>query len=331
MRHPIEQQVANRVAGRAVTDAVRRSVAVPARTFVGEIVLMAAIFVGYRQIRILTHDETDVARANAQRVLDIQSGWFLSERSVQALALRSETVIGLLNRYYVGVHFPITIAFVLWLLLRHPGWYREIRNWMIAVTGAALAIHVAFPLAPPRMLAGFVDTLDVYGPDIYPTDHTQSVANQFAAMPSLHFGWSVMVAVGLVLVVRSRWRWIALVHPVVTLVAIVATANHFWLDAAVAGVLVAGFAVPTVVRARRHLGPRDVGRPVVAAAAATSAPQLLDEPVAVVRRTDAELVARCRVAQRTCAGRRTVSLPPRRTDPSDRGGASTRPARASCP
>jgi hypothetical protein len=253
MRHPIEQRVADRAARHAVSNVVRRVVAVPPRTFVREIALMAAIFVGYRQIRVVTHDETDVALGNAQWVLDIQHGWFVSERSVQALALRSETVIGLLNRYYVGVHFPITIAFVLWLLVRHPTWYRTIRNWMIAVTASALAIHVAFPLAPPRMLAGFVDTLDVYGPDIYPTDHTQSVANQFAAMPSLHFGWSVMVAIGFILVARGRRRWAALAHPLVTLLAIVATANHYWLDAAVAGLLVAGFAVPTVVRTRRNL------------------------------------------------------------------------------
>jgi hypothetical protein len=126
------------------------------------------------------------------------------------------------------------------------------RNWLMGVTATALAIHVAFPLAPPRMLAGFVDTLDVFGPDIYPADHTQSVANQFAAMPSLHFGWSVIVAAGFVMVVRNRWRWLALAHPVITLLAIVATANHYWLDAAVAGLLVAAVATLTVVPARRR-------------------------------------------------------------------------------
>jgi hypothetical protein len=220
--------------------------------FAREVALMAVVFVGYRQIRFLTRNDTDQALGNARRVLDIEQGWFVSERTVQSLALRSETVVGFLNRYYVGVHFPITILFVVWLLVRHPGWYRVMRNWLMGVTAAALAIHVAYPLAPPRMIDGFVDTLDVFGPDIYPADHTQSVANQFAAMPSLHFGWSVIVAAGFIVVVRNRWRWLALAHPVVTLVAIVATANHFWLDAAVAGVLVAAVATVTVAPAMRR-------------------------------------------------------------------------------
>jgi hypothetical protein len=225
---------------------------------------MTAVFVGYRQIRFLTRNDTDEAFANARRVLDVERGWFVSERTVQALALRSETVVGFLNRYYVGVHFPITILFVLWLLVRHPGWYRSIRNWLMGVTAAALAIHVVYPLAPPRMVGGFVDTLDVFGPDIYPADHTQSVANQFAAMPSLHFGWSVIVAAGFVVVIRNRWRWLALAHPVITLAAIVATANHYWLDAAVAGVLVAAVAAVTVAPAMRR--SRQVEPPRAAAA-----------------------------------------------------------------
>jgi PAP2 superfamily len=65
------------------------------------------------------------------------------------------------------------------------------------------------------------------------------VANQFAAMPSLHFGWAVLVAATIIGLLRSRWRFLAIAHPVVTLLAIVATANHYWLDAAVALVLVA--------------------------------------------------------------------------------------------
>ena len=85
---------------------------------------------------------------------------------------------------------------------------------------------------------GFVDTLRVYGPSIYSRDVTASAANQLAAMPSLHFAWSVLVAAGVVWVLRSRWRIVVLLHPVITLLAIVATANHYWLDAAVGGVLV---------------------------------------------------------------------------------------------
>ena len=224
---------------------------------VREVLLLALGFAGYRQIRYLTRNDTHAAVDNAARVIDVERAWHLfHEPWVQAQALRSETVVSALNHYYVGVHFPLTAVFVAWVLVRHPEWYRSIRNWMLGVTGAALLIHVAYPLAPPRMVRGegFVDTLRVYGPNIYPQDTTQSVANQFAAMPSLHFGWSVIVAIGFVVIVRRRWSWVALAHPVITLLAIVATANHYWLDAIVAGVLVAigGAAVAVQRRGRRE-------------------------------------------------------------------------------
>jgi hypothetical protein len=229
----------DRAAPRPVGD--RRAVAVRAAI---ELAIAAAVFVVYRAGRLVTDDSVEVAMANADRLLDVQRSLGATfESAVQGWFLEVPGAIGLLNRYYVGVHFPITIAFVVWLLVRRPAWYRPMRNWLIGATVTALAIHVVFPLAPPRMLTGFVDTLDVYGPDIYPDDHTQSVANQFAAMPSLHFGWSVIVAVGFVVVVGSRsrspWRWLALVHPVITLLAIVSTGNHYWLDAAVAAFLAA--------------------------------------------------------------------------------------------
>jgi hypothetical protein len=120
----------------------------------------------------------------------------------------------------------------------------------VTVSAAALAIHVAFPLVPPRMLTseGFVDTLHQFGPRIYSTDTEHSVANQFAAMPSLHFGWALMVAVGFIAIKRTTWSLAALAHPLVTLLAIVATANHYWLDAAVALALVALFALAIVWR-----------------------------------------------------------------------------------
>jgi hypothetical protein len=146
-------------------------------------------------------------------------------------------VIGVLNRYYVWVHFPASIAFLVWVFARRRSDFPMIRTWFATVTLAALAIHVAFPLAPPRMTAGFVDTLDVFGPDIYSNDPGGSVANQFAAMPSLHFGWALMVAIGIGRLTKRSMRMWAL-HPAITLLAIVATGNHYWSDAAVAGLLV---------------------------------------------------------------------------------------------
>jgi hypothetical protein len=207
-----------------------------------EMALMAALFLGYRQVRYLTKSDVSTAMANASEVVRLERdlGMF-TERAVQRVVMHSETLVHLLNRYYVMVHFPATIAFILWAFVRHQAAYRLIRAWFLIVTAAALAIHVAYPLAPPRMLRGhgFVDTLRIYGPQIYSTDTTKSIANQFAAMPSLHFGWALLVAIGVVHVKRHPWSYVVLLHPVITLMAIVATANHYWLDAGVAIVLVA--------------------------------------------------------------------------------------------
>jgi hypothetical protein len=217
-----------------------------ARWFVArELLAMGLLFTGYRQVRYLTRNHTDAATSNAHRIVDLERhlGMF-TERWVQNLALHSRAVIGFLNRYYVTVHFPLTALFVVWVLVRHRNAFRHIRTWLYVVTAAALAIHVAFPLAPPRMLDEhrFVDTLQRYGPRIYSSDTTQSIANQFAAMPSLHFGWAVIVAAGFVAIRRTRGSLVAFAHPVITLVAIVATANHYWMDAVVALALIAATA-----------------------------------------------------------------------------------------
>src|SRR5215213_4394514 len=214
-----------------------------------ELAIIAVTFLGYRQIRYLTRNDTGQAAENARHVISFERrlGVF-TEQSVQSVVLHSETVVGFLNRYYVGVHFPLTATFVVWVLIRHPEWYRSLRTWMIGVTLAALVIHVAYPLAPPRMTPGFIDTLRVYGPNIYPKDTTQSVANQFAAMPSLHFGWAAIIAIAFICIKRTRWSLLALLHPAITLLAIVATANHYWIDAAVAMVLVAAGCLPVVRR-----------------------------------------------------------------------------------
>lgn len=218
-----------------------------------ELAIAGAAFLLYRQARVLTADHVDTARRHAHALLEIERRLVgLPERAVQQLVIRSDVVVELLNRYYVSVHFPLTIAFVVWLLVRHPDAYRPMRNWLMGVTGAALVVHVAYPLAPPRMMPGFVDTLRVYGPNIYPADPARSVANQFAAMPSLHFGWSLIVAIGIVLTVRRRSSLVALAHPVLTLTAIVGTGNHYLIDAAVAGliVLAVGLVVPGALRRR---------------------------------------------------------------------------------
>ncbi|MFH9060177.1 phosphatase PAP2 family protein [Streptomyces coeruleorubidus] len=216
---------------------------------VREFLLVAGLFLVYKLGRQLATGHTGEAFHNAYRVWDFERAVRLpGEGAVQSLLLHVDGLVHLANTYYAAVHFPVTAAFLIWLYLRRPAHYVWARRILAAVTAAALVVHLLFPLAPPRMLAatGLVDTARVYGPSVYGSPATDSLSNQFAAMPSLHFGWALMVAVGLIVATRSRWRWLWLLHPLLTLLVIVGTANHYWLDAIVATALL-GLALAAIL------------------------------------------------------------------------------------
>jgi hypothetical protein len=223
-----------------------------------ELCLVAGLFLAYKFTRVLIDGSTADAFSNARRVLDVESALHLpSELGLQHLLLESDALTRLANAYYAGVHFPLTATFLVWLFVRHRSTYYRVRTRLALLTGLALVVHTLFPLAPGRMLegAGFVDTAALYGPSVYGSPQQDSLSNQFAAMPSLHFGWALLVAISVITLTRSRWRWLWLLHPAVTLTVIVSTGNHYWLDAAVAALLlvVAG----RLVAAWEGTSPRD--------------------------------------------------------------------------
>ncbi|MEU3498510.1 phosphatase PAP2 family protein [Kitasatospora cineracea] len=205
-----------------------------------ELLLVVGLFLVYKFGRRLAIGHTTAAFHNADRVWGLERAVHLpGEDAVQSLLLRDETVVHLANVYYATVHFPATVLFLVWLYLRRPAHYLWARRVLAAVTSVALILPFVFPLAPPRMLTstGLEDTGRLYGPSVYGPPTTDHLSNQFAAMPSLHFGWALMVAVGLIAATRSRWRWLWLLHPLTTLTVIVGTANHYWLDSVAATVM----------------------------------------------------------------------------------------------
>ena len=206
-----------------------------------EFALCAALLVIYRAIRTLTKSDLRSAFANTRDVMSFESWLGLPfEDDLQRWLLDHPDIIKFLNHYYVVMHFPVAIGLLLFLYFRHHGHYRFFRNLMAFVTFTALIIHLAYPLAPPRMMTGFVDTMREFGPSIYPKNALDGAANQIAAMPSLHFGWALIAAIAVIRVWRTRWRWLALIHPAMMVLAIIATANHWWIDAAAAGAIIGG-------------------------------------------------------------------------------------------
>ena len=167
---------------------------------------------------------------HAERVLHLPS-----ETSVQRLFLPHPLVIQAFNLYYDILHFPVLGACLVWLYARHRDRYPRIRTTVALFTGASLLIQF-IPVAPPRMLpgTGLVDTAVKYGQSVY-SWHGGFDADELSAMPSVHVGWALIVAFAVITVSRSRWRWLAAGYPLLTLLVVVVTANHFWLDGIVAG------------------------------------------------------------------------------------------------
>ncbi|MET9449070.1 phosphatase PAP2 family protein [Streptomyces cinerochromogenes] len=231
-----------------------------------EFLLVAGLFLVYKVGRRLATGHTADAFRNARRVWHLERAADLpQETAVQSALLHGDTLVHLANTYYATVHFPATLAFLVWLYLRRPAHYVWARRVLAAVTTAALVLPFTFPLAPPRMLTGtgLVDTAQVYGPSVYGPPSSDHLSNQFAAMPSLHFGWALMVAIGLIAATRSRWRGLWLLHPLITLLVIVGTANHYWLDA-IAATAMLGVAL-AVIHPPQHTATtagHGTGRPV---------------------------------------------------------------------
>ena len=190
-----------------------------------------------------------------------------SEASLQRLVLPHPLLVEFFNLYYAVLHFPVLICCMIWLFFRHRDHYRKLRTTLVAFTGGALLIQL-IPVAPPRMLpsSGMVDTAVRYGQSVYAA-HAGFDADQLSAMPSVHVGWALLVAIAVIGAAGSRWRWLALLYPVLTTLAVVVTANHFWLDGIVAALLLG--AVLAAQRAARALPATVLPATVLPATAAT--------------------------------------------------------------
>jgi PAP2 superfamily protein len=211
-----------------------------------EILLVAVLFLAYKMGRIAASGHVGEALANAQHVWDLERMLHLpNEFAFQHSLLSQEWLIKAMNCYYAYVHFPATTACLIYLYVWRRDRYKPTRRLLAWLTATALVVHLLMPLAPPRMLTaiGVVDTGRLLGPAVYGSPTTDTLTNQYAAMPSLHFGWALAVAIAMITASRSRSRWLWLAHPAITLVVVVVTGNHYWLDAIVAAVLLGLVAV----------------------------------------------------------------------------------------
>jgi hypothetical protein len=160
------------------------------------------------------------------------------EGDVQRLLLPHPLLAQAANLYYAGMHFGLLIAMLAWLFARHRGGYPAVRNVMAASTAICLLISF-IPVAPPRLLpgSGLVDLAARYGQSVYAAVGSRAGADQLSAMPSVHVAWSIIVAWAVITRSPSRWRWLILLHPLITVFVVVGTGNHYWADGIVSAAI----------------------------------------------------------------------------------------------
>ncbi len=205
-----------------------------------EVLYILAFYAAYTIVRDV-HGTRPVSRdhafANAEKIIDLER-WFglFQERRIQGWFLHLHLVVRTLDDFYGTAHFVITLVALVYLFRRQPQRYPLWRNTLALTTTLALIGFFFFPLMPPRLLPSsfhIIDTLHTVG-GLWSFDSgpMSKVSNQYAAMPSLHFAWSLWCALALSPALRRRTGKVVLwCYPALTLLCIVVTGNHYLIDA----------------------------------------------------------------------------------------------------
>ncbi|HAA95080.1 MAG TPA: hypothetical protein DCE26_05240 [Dehalococcoidia bacterium] len=207
-----------------------------------EIGMLAGGYFVYMYTRALVFSDFQAtALSNARRVIDFeQSIGFFWEPVWQSWAIDSaKSLVIFFNWAYIVTFWPIILTAAVILYVTNRTRYAYYRNVVLVSFIIALLGFMLFPLAPPRMIAEhFVDTIKAFGPSGYASREFANYYNAYAAMPSLHFSWTVMFGI---MFLRTNNTWIKIFgvfYPTMTLFAITITGNHYIMDAVGGGLLI---------------------------------------------------------------------------------------------
>jgi hypothetical protein len=228
----------HRGSGAASSGAIRRRTS-PVR-WTGELGLLALLYAGYLAARAVMGVHIGEAVERGQQILDLEAIANLDvERPLNTL-VAAVPALGLLFAYlYATLHYVVTPTVLVWIAVRRQDGYRQARNALLAATAIGLIGYWLLPTAPPRLLGtGFTDTMAAFsgmgwwGEAASAPRGMEAISNQYAALPSLHVGWAVWVALTLSRHARNpllrRWVW---AYPALMTVVVMATANHYLVDA----------------------------------------------------------------------------------------------------
>ena len=220
-----------------------------------QFLLFFAAYNGYQLVRGITDSGRQIAFENADRVIELERalGTYFEAGFQQGLISHLPWLVDFANYMYLNSHFVITTSFLVWLYLFRNEHFYFVRNMFMVAMGLALVGYTLFPTAPPRLFVseGFTDTIATFT-GVAQDDKTASLlVNQYAAVPSMHICFSLMIAVPAAALARSRAvRMLWSAYPPMIFFVIVATGNHFWFDAAVGAAVACAAAIAARYLAR---------------------------------------------------------------------------------
>ena len=248
-----------------------------------EAILVAIGFLAYFAVRGAVIQQPAIAFDHAMDLIALQRNWgFFWEDDLQNWIADDLFVVQAMNIIYFWLHFPLIIVFGIYLYMTARNKYTLMRDSLLISGTISLIVYWVYPVAPPRELprlaaemgqtlppdvGGFIDTMQVYLGYAYQSQSTSAFVNPFAAMPSLHFGWDLLLGIGIIYAFWSHsWKWrlpailLGVALPTMQVFSITMTANHFLIDA-IAGGLVSVVGLALAAATGRWLYPL-IGRQI---------------------------------------------------------------------
>ena len=242
---------------------IRRAWRLTARAGVHEVFVVVVAFLIYFVIRGAVVDRAGEAMVRGINLIELERRWHIYwELEMQSWILDHYWLIKAMNWVYFWGHMPLVIVVAIWLYVRHRTAYFVTRNAFLASGAIGVVIYWVYPVAPPRLIpfAGFIDTMAAFDRVGYNAQEASAFVNQFAAVPSLHFGWSLLLGAVIAWVSRHPAAYaFAVGWPVAMFFSVVMTGNHFILDA-VAGGLVSFAGLGIALAIARYLHWPDLER-----------------------------------------------------------------------
>jgi hypothetical protein len=232
--------------------------------FTIELAIVLLLYALWRVVGTISVIKVDHAIDAGQHIWNVERALhFPSEHGLQHLFLKSTLLIQACNVFYATVHIPSMGIFLVWMWFRQRDRYPTVRNVVALTTLWCLAIQL-IPVAPPRLVPALhvQDTPALFGQAVYPSFGKSGPA-QLSAMPSVHVAWAAIIGVTIFVLVSSAWRWLGPAHFAATMVVVVVTGNHYWLDGVV-GVAIAALALLLDLRVRAAVTRRRTPSPVPA-------------------------------------------------------------------